>query len=733
VNTHAATLMQTHHLQALFHRYGENDTLTVEGLAKLLQKIGVHKMKKVKVKHEHFHHDHSAGDHRENHNFCQDPKPEVISNTPQDDQLKSTGKVHQPEKDYVPKNASHEITTASLYISSSRSTENDASFNSSPNSKAPFVINVELTTRSTLDGAENTSSNLQADGDRNESLHVLDDLEKGTYMSYSQHRAHHKHVSREKEGRSRKGREDEGNKLGPEPSSPLSFKRREKEYIWDCLNASTLLTSHGLTPQMMLTHVEFSYLCPALLNQIDSNSCIIHASGQKKTEGSVIVQSAKTAWFGGFLSISVISFISLMGITLIPLMNRAFFKFLLCFLVALAVGTLGGDAFLHLIPHHFFKTVCHACGAHRHRHEAIATGEHNHVQDVHSSSQNSEPDEYLNSVYKGLTALGGLYFMFLVEHLIILIKMFKDKKQKNQKQLDNADEDVDASKQLSGREGQQFSDEQPPDTKAHADQESPTASDSREQSQLHTQQPATPEEEVMIAHQESYSEYTATECENKCHSHFHDTLGQSDEHMHHHHDYHHILHHHHHQNHHPHSHTHHYSHERLKDAGIATLAWMVIMEDGLHNFSDGLAIENKGAAFTEGLSSGLSTSVAILCHEIPHEIGDFAVLLKAGMTVKQAIFCNLFSAVLAYLGMVTGIVIGHYAEDVSEWIFAATAGLFLYVALVDMVPQLLHNDANDHGFSHWFFILQNVGMLLGFGIMLLIALFEHKILLSLNV
>ncbi len=84
--------------------------------------------------------------------------------------------------------------------------------------------------------------------------------------------------------------------------------------------------------------------------------------------------------------------------------------------------------------------------------------------------------------------------------------------------------------------------------------------------------------------------YNEVDCENKCHSHFHDTVGQSDEQHHHHHDYHHILHHHHSQNHHPHTHTHSYSLQHFQEAGVATLAWMVIMGDGLHNFSDGLAI-----------------------------------------------------------------------------------------------------------------------------------------------
>lgn len=65
--------------------------------------------------------------------------------------------------------------------------------------------------------------------------------------------------------------------------------------------------------------------------------------------------------------------------------------------------------------------------------------------------------------------------------------------------------------------------------------------------------------------------------------------------------------------------------------------------------------------------------------------GDFAVLLKAGMTVKQAIVYNLLSALMAYFGMVIGTAVGQYTHNVTSWIFAVTAGMFLYVALVDMV------------------------------------------------
>lgn len=110
--------------------------------------------------------------------------------------------------------------------------------------------------------------------------------------------------------------------------------------------------------------------------------------------------------------------------------------------------------------------------------------------------------------------------------------------------------------------------------------------------------------------------------------------------------------------------------------------------------------------------------------ELPHSVfpaGDFAVLLKAGMTVKQAIVYNLLSAMMAYIGMFIGTAVGQYANNITLWIFAVTAGMFLYVALVDMVrgfPFLLfHSTCKQNTTSKsernlwvWFerLILQNI-------------------------
>ena len=68
--------------------------------------------------------------------------------------------------------------------------------------------------------------------------------------------------------------------------------------------------------------------------------------------------------------------------------------------------------------------------------------------------------------------------------------------------------------------------------------------------------------------------------------------------------------------------------------------------------------------------------------------GDFAVLIKSGMTIRQAVFYNMVSALLSYIGLVIGILVGNYSDDGKQFALALTAGLFLYVALANMVCLL---------------------------------------------
>ena len=107
------------------------------------------------------------------------------------------------------------------------------------------------------------------------------------------------------------------------------------------------------------------------------------------------------------------------------------------------------------------------------------------------------------------------------------------------------------------------------------------------------------------------------------------------------------------------------------------------------------------------------------------------MLLKAGMTIKQAVFYNVLSSILAFIGMVVGLLLGTI-NNFSPWMFTATAGIFLYVALVDMMPELSSGHAHpissgkQRG-SCLDVVLQLLGMSMGVSVMLTIALYEHDL------
>lgn len=121
-------------------------------------------------------------------------------------------------------------------------------------------------------------------------------------------------------------------------------------------------------------------------------------------------------------------------------------------------------------------------------------------------------------------------------------------------------------------------------------------------------------------------------------------------------------------------------------ADIKVGGYLNLAADFAHNFTDGLAI---GASYLAGNSIGLVTTVTILFHEIPHEIGDFAILIQSGCSRKKAMYLQLLTAFGALTGTVISLLAVEMTETASSWILPFTAGGFIYVATVSVIPELL--------------------------------------------
>ncbi len=118
---------------------------------------------------------------------------------------------------------------------------------------------------------------------------------------------------------------------------------------------------------------------------------------------------------------------------------------------------------------------------------------------------------------------------------------------------------------------------------------------------------------------------------------------------------------------------------------IHSFAYMNIIGDSVHNLIDGLII---GASFLISPTVGFSSSVAILFHEIPQEIGDFGVLISGGFKTKKALLYNFFTALFAIIGTIISLTIGSFTEKLTLFLMPFAAGNFIYIACSDLIPEL---------------------------------------------
>ena len=112
---------------------------------------------------------------------------------------------------------------------------------------------------------------------------------------------------------------------------------------------------------------------------------------------------------------------------------------------------------------------------------------------------------------------------------------------------------------------------------------------------------------------------------------------------------------------------------------------MNLIGDGFHNFLDGLII---GASYLVSIPVGTATTVAVVLHEIPQEIGDFGVLIHGGFSKARAMFFNFLSAVFAIFGAFVSLLVSGYIENIQAFIVPMAIGGFIYIAGSNLIPEL---------------------------------------------
>lgn len=138
------------------------------------------------------------------------------------------------------------------------------------------------------------------------------------------------------------------------------------------------------------------------------------------------------------------------------------------------------------------------------------------------------------------------------------------------------------------------------------------------------------------------------------------------------------------------------------------LGTMNLVGDTAHNLIDGILI---GASYLASIPLGLATTIAVIAHEVPQEIGDFGVLLHSGMSKRKALLYNFYSACAAILGVVLVLSVGSGASHLVETMIPLTAGGFIYIAMSDLIPELHKDNSKQNFLPHFIAILAGIALM----------------------
>lgn len=405
------------------------------------------------------------------------------------------------------------------------------------------------------------------------------------------------------------------------------------EYI-----ASLSANYENLEYNIVVNSSLFNDICSTAVLDIEESGFLLCKKNSNLLEKASTKPSSSAVWGFGFLSVTIISLCSLVGISILPLMKSKMYDKVLLYLICLAVGTLSSNGIFQLIPEGFGI------------------------------------DGNPLTVWQSAVIFGGFYLFYLTESL--LERVFNnshthsvDSKLMNEGKT-NSSNDSSEKVFCSNKDDKRLSD---------------WSNESPQQSK-----------EVLLNTTAGKSNFCCNQAEENSLRPASVVVGKQKQ---------------------------CWLFKNYKS--IKTIAWMITVADGIHNFIDGLAI---GASFSTSMVQGVSTSLAIFCEEFPHELGDFAILISSGMTMKQAAFYNFASACCCYLGLIFGILLGNDLSS-AQWIFAFAGGVFLYISLAGMLPEAqAHCSKQSLKQQPWLCLfIKNLGLLSGFSIMLILTAYKDDI------
>ncbi len=142
---------------------------------------------------------------------------------------------------------------------------------------------------------------------------------------------------------------------------------------------------------------------------------------------------------------------------------------------------------------------------------------------------------------------------------------------------------------------------------------------------------------------------------------------------------------------------------------VHPFAIMNMIGDVVHNLIDGLII---GASYIASLPVGIATTIAIVFHEIPHEMGNFGILLHGGFSKKKALLVNFLTALAAIAGTVIAILVSTYVSNITSYLIPFAAGSLIYIAGSDLIPELHKETKISKTLRQLLFFLLGIGIMM---------------------